>query len=324
MKRNPMLALCAAVSALCLLAGPSVGPAAAAPGSRLPRVVPNFVPPILFKGFEPIPPDEFGLSPDFHFLVVQDTRGLRVIRLDEGHKKHDDPKDHDPKFDEDDVVFSDSFIEGHLEVGFDPSDQRLYLLEGSGGDFRFRFIDLDDGRILLDQRLPDLPEIRTNFKGSVNLLAIHELNQTRVLVFDDEGIINYRRSFSRFVHWGINSFAPSIAFVDRNGTGQTQVELVNAFSGLVILRESGLGIVDTGFEPKGPAFVVVTATSRDTFRVRMIQSETGQFLLNRTFFGAANAGFTPDGSLLGVRSRSGLSQRVYLFRTFDGRLVSSL
>ena len=322
MKRNPRLALCAALSSLCLLTGPSASPASAAPTTRLPRVVPNFIRPILFEGFEPIAPDEFGLSPNFQFLVVQDTRGLRVIRLDDEDKKHHDPKDHD--FNEDDIVFSDSFIRDHVEVGFDPSDQRLYLLEWSGADFRFRFINLDDGQILLDQRLSDLPEIRTNLDGSINVLTVRNLNQTRVLVFDDEGLITYRRNFSTFVQWGINLFGPAIAFVDRDALGHVQVELVHAFSGRVLIRESGLQLIDVGFEPEGPAFVVVLATSTDTFRVRMVHSKTGRLLVNRTFFGAANAGFTPDGSLLGIKSRSGLSQRVYLFRTIDGRLLGSL
>jgi hypothetical protein len=53
----------------------------------------------------------------------------------------------------------------------------------------------------------------------------------------------------------------------------------------------------------------------------MFDSVTGRLLMSRSFLGIINAGFTPESTLLGVRGRDGATERLFLFRTTDGRQV---
>ena len=72
MNRIARAARYAALLLLCLLAAPA--------GVRA-QNLPNFVSPSLFAGFEPIEPDDTGLSPNFQYLVVNDGDQIHVIRL---------------------------------------------------------------------------------------------------------------------------------------------------------------------------------------------------------------------------------------------------
>jgi hypothetical protein len=288
-----------ALAALCVLL--AARPAAAV----TPVTTPQFVRPDFSEGFEPIPPDEFGVSPNFEFLVIQDEDGLHVIRL------------------VDDVeTFTLGAFTGPLQIGFDPSDHRLFLLEPQkGGSYRFRFIDPNTGEVLRSDRLNTFPEIRTNFDATVNVLASTTGRRTDAVVFDKHGDLIYRRSYSSLVRFSLNVFFPVVAFVDPQAGGQIRIEVLDAFHGVVQYRESVPATSIVGFAPFGPDFVVARPLSSNSFRVRLVNGLNGLILVTRSFTGSVNVGFTPDGSLLGVITQRGLNQDVFLFRTFDGSQV---
>lgn len=301
MKRTPRVALWAALMALGALVG-SLRPAAAAP---LPNAIPNFVQPSLFEGFPPIEPDEFGLSPNFEFLVFEDEDGFHVIRL------------------VDDVeTFRLQFPQGPLTVGFDPADERLFLLEALPGErFRFRFIDPETGLVLRDDRLSDFPELRTNFDASVTVLAEPIPRRTRVEVLEADGRAVFRRTFSTRVDFALSAFEPAVAFLDPLSNGRLRVELLNAERGNIVLRETVSVFSVIGFAPFDSTFVVAQPVNSNNFRVRLVDALRPGVLTSRSFSGPVNAGFTPDGSLLGVVSRRGPREELFLLRTFDGRQV---
>lgn len=301
MNRNPRvrprLTLLGLLPALLLLSF-GAAPAAAAP----PTPTPNFVRPSLFEGFEPIEPDEFGISPDFEYFVFQDADGFHVVRLFDGVE-----------------TFQLKFLQGVLEVGFDPEDERLFLLEPlAGGDFRFRFVDPFSGAILRDERTSDRPTIRTNFNGTTNVFIEPVTKRSRVLVFDQDGAAAFRRTYGAFLRVAMDLFFPVVAFLEGQSNGSTRVEVVNAASRIVTLRTRIAALSIFGFGPFSSAFVIAQPLSSYSFRVRMIDALSGDPLLNRSFSGPVNAGFTPDGSLLGIVSRRGLNQQAFLFRTLDG------
>ncbi len=269
----------------------------------VPRQAPDFVPPELFEGFEPLFPGPSGLSPLGRFLVVQDVRGLRIVRVANGE-----------------TVFREAAPE-RAEIGFDFFDRRAYLIENQRQTYRFRFIDPSTGFVLLDLRLTERPEIRLNVDGSLNVLLRRYRNRTQALVFNGAGLVTYRRFSTGSFQIGINLFAPVVALVDRRAGSRAEIVVVNADLGRITYRTSTSDQFEAGFEPFGPAFVFARATSPSSFRVRMVNGLNGRFLTNRTFFGPLNAGFTPDSTFLGVKSRSGFSDRVYLFQTATGRIV---
>lgn len=307
MKRSIGLFLCAAVTAAALAAALPVRPARAARPGQPPRLVPNFVEPVLFEGFEPLEVDEFGLSPKGEFLVYEDVFGLHVIRTEDGVE-----------------VFQDTILD-NFQVLFTPSEGRFFLLERSGSGYRLRFIELEKkdqvGLVLFDEHFLDRPEIRTDLDGLVNLVAVPMRNQTRILVFDAKGRVFFQRAFTELVRWGINLHHPLVAFVDPIRNGDVQVLVVNARAGLPTFQSTAHFPYELGFEPGGPDFVLGSAGGLNVFRVVLVQGKTGTPLLNRSFSGPLNVGFTPDSQLLGVRSRIGSTQRIYLFRTTDGTLV---
>lgn len=298
MKRPFGGALCA-LAALCLLLG--ARPAAAV----TPVTTPQFVRPDFSEGFEPIAPDEFGISPNFEFLVLQDQDGLHVIRL------------------VDDVeTFTLHTFTGPLQIGFDPSDHRLFLLEPQkGGSYRFRFINPNTGDVLRSDRLNTLPVIRTNFDATVNVLASTRGRGTDATVFDTLGGLIYHRSYSSLLRFSLNVFFPVVAFVDPQAGGQIRIEVLDAFHGVVQYRDSVPAVSLVGFAPFGPDFVVARPLSSNSFRVRLVNGLNGLILVTRSFTGAVNVGFTPDGSLLGAITQRGLNQDVFLFRTVDGSQV---
>jgi hypothetical protein len=303
MKRSHGVALCAA---LAVLLPPAFVPTALA-ARRIPRrptIIPNFVPPSLFDGFEPVPPDEFGFSPGGQFLVIQDDRGLHVTDL--GAETE---------------VFTERSLADQVEVGFDPFDNRLFLMEDGQGQFRFRFVDLETGSVLLDQNFLERPEIRTNVDATANLLLVRDPSRLQLILFDAEGGTKLRRVYSPQAQVGFSFAGTGLAVIDAAAFGRTQVEAFNARTGRPALRESVSGAFLAGFAPSGASFVVAEATSAGTFRVRMVDAARARTLVNRTFHGPVDAGFTPDSQFLRVRSRFGDRERVFLFRTRDGREV---
>jgi hypothetical protein len=301
MKRPFRAAWCAALFALSVMAAPVLTRPASADFPP-PAQIPNFIRPELFRGFEPFPPDAFGLSPRLKFFVFQDERGLHVIRL----------------WDEEEVFSADSPFE-RFEVGFDLKDDHLFLLENPNTSPRLRIVDLCTGDPVYDQRFRVRPEIRTDFDGDVIVIVVRDLGRTSVTVLGKHGRSAARRHFSESVQWGINLRVPVVAFVDRNTLGGARIETINTLRGRTTFRETVRDSFDAGFEPFGSAFVVIRRTGQDAFRVRMVNSFKGRFLVNRSFFGPGRAGFTPDSSFLGVESRAGFTDRLYLFSTDTGR-----
>jgi hypothetical protein len=302
--------LTAALAAACAMSLVPNAPAAAEE-TFPPRHMPRFVRPELFRGFLPIQPDEFGLSPDQRFLVFHTARrGLTVLRLAD-----------------DRVVFQDRSPDrfaGVQEVGFDPLDNRLFILTRDTqveGTWRFRFVNLRTGRVLTDQRFPFRPEIRTNQNATVNVLAMRRPGVSRVLLLNAAGRITRRLNYDPLVSWGISRFGASIAFVNPISLGRRRIEVFNTRTGRPTFRTGIDPLFEVGYEPFGPAFVVSEPTSPSTFRVRMVHGGNGRAMLNRSFQGTNNAGFTPDGSLLGVQGRQGFGNELFLFRTRDGRQV---
>ena len=272
-----------------------------------PEANPRFRAPVLFQGYEPIQTGNSGLSPSGRFLVVQDNRGLRVVRVVDGAE-----------------VFRDTLPANNTEVGFDPFDRRLFVVESERLTYRVRFVHPDTGQILLNATASEPPDIRVNAAATANVVILRRGSTAQVIVFNEAGRIVYRRNTSPFVKVGINDFAPVAALIDRRGSGsRVDIVVLNALTGRITLRESISERFDAGFEPFGTAFVVARATSVGSFRVRMVNGFTGRFLVNRTFFGPANAGFTDDSRLLGVKSRQGSGNRVYLFRTINGAIIAS-
>lgn len=271
-----------------------------------PDANPRFRAPVLFQGYEPIGPGNSGLSPHGRFLVVQDNRGLRVVRVADGAE-----------------VFRDSLPADNAEVGFDPFDRRLFVVENERLTYRVRFVHPDTGQILLDARASEQPDIRLNAEATANVVILRRGSTAQVIVFNEAGRIVHRRNTSPFVKVGINDFAPVVALIDRRGGSRVDIVVLNAATGRITLRESVTEQFDAGFEPFGTAFVVARATSVGSFRTRMVNGFTGRFLVNRTFFGPVNAGFTDDSRFLGVKSRQGAGNRVYLFRTTTGSITAS-
>ncbi|HTE19050.1 MAG TPA: hypothetical protein VK689_11805 [Armatimonadota bacterium] len=304
MKRTVGAALCAALSTLSVLLVPATrGLAAPQTSPNAPRI-PNLIAPSFFEGFEPIPPDRNGTSPSLQFLVFEDERGLHVVRLADQVE-----------------VFSEE-LDREFQVGFDPSDQRLFLVETQRDGYRFRFINPDTGAVLLDERSTERPDIRINFDATVNVLALRDRTRTRLEVFDAGGRVRFRRNASAQVQIGINLFSPTVVLIDPTSFGGALVEAVNAATGRLTVRErTTRAQLRVGFEPFGPALVIAQRTGAQTFRVRLIDSETGGIRLSRSFSGALNVGFTPEGSLLGIRTRDSFQARLFLFRTLDGRQV---
>lgn len=301
MKRLTSAALCVVLGALCLLAGPTRAQAAPHPGQ-----FPQLVRPDLFEGFEPIEPDQFGVSPSFQFFVFQDQDGLHVIRLFDGEE-----------------TFTLSFPDGQLTVGFDPADQRLFLLEPrAGGQYRFLFVNPWTGDILRTDFMSVRPRIRTNFDATVNVLLIPDRSRTSVLVFDDLGDLIYRRTYSALVRVALNLFSPVVAFIDAVAGGRVRIDLLNALRGSLVYQSTVSALSRFGFAPFGGAFVIAEPTGPNAFRVRLLDPFLVRALLFRSFVGQVNAGFTPDGSLLGIFSDRARTRSLYLFRTFDGRLVT--
>src|SRR5437870_2258178 len=166
MKRSLVFALCAAALAVAASVPVSPRPAAAAPPGQPSRLIPKLFTPSLSEGIEPIPVDQFGNSPDFNFLVFEDDLGFHVLRV------------------RDRVVTFSQRIQDVFQVGFSPFDDRMYLVERSGTGFRLRFIDPFRGTTLLDQHFLQLPEIRTNTDGTVNLTVVRNTGRAQVLLFD--------------------------------------------------------------------------------------------------------------------------------------------
>jgi hypothetical protein len=287
------------LAALCLLLG-------ARPAAAVAPVSPTqFVRPDFSEGFEPIPPDELGISPNLEFLVVEDEDGLHVIRLADSKE----------------TFTLRTFLEP-LQVGFDPADNRLFLLEPQkGGGYRFRFINPDTGAILRSDRISTLPDVRTNFDGTVNVLAAPSARRTDATVFNAKGGAIYHRSYSALLRFSLNVFFPVVAFVDAQAGGQIRIEVLDAFHGVVQYRDSVPAVSIVGFTPFGPDFVVARPLSSNSFRVRLVNGLNGLIVVTRSFTGQVNAGFTPDGSLLGVITQRGLNQDISLFRTVDGREI---
>lgn len=301
MKRTPGVALWATLAALCALLGPA-RPAAAVPP---PNVVPNFVRPTLFEGFEPIEPDEFGLSPNFEYFVFQDQDGLHVIRLFDGVE-----------------TFTLGGVQSLLTVGFDPADERLFILEPlPGGNYRFRLADPETGNLLRSDFLTYFPHIRTNFEGTVTVILEPLARQTRVLVIDGLGLIVYRRAYSSLVQVALNAFFPAVAFLDPLSGGRIRVEVLNALRGVLVFRETVAALSIVGFSPFGASFVVARPISLNSFRVRLVDVFNARLLLSRSFPGYVNVGFTPEGTLLGVVARRGILEELQLYRTLDGRQI---
>lgn len=290
------------VAGVILFAGLCAAPAPRAAAQIVPgsREVPRFRAPDLFPGFEPVAPDSSGLSPRGRFIVIQDSRGLRVVRTADSAE-----------------VFRDSLAR-NTEVGFDPFDRRMYVTSNDRLTYRFRFVHPDTGRILLDDRVSERPDIRINLDGTANVLTLRRGNTGQVNVFNDAGRVTHRRNMSSFAQVGINRYAPVVALLDRRGGTRIDLVLLNAEVGRITVREAISAQFEAGFEPLGTAFVIARATSPGSFRIRMVNGYNGRFLVNRTFFGPVNAGFTDDSRFLGVKSRQGAGDRVYLFQTTTG------
>lgn len=300
MKRLTSAALCVALGILCLLAGPGRALAAPQPGQ-----FPQLIRPDLFEGFEPIPPDESGISPNFEFFVFQDEDTLHVIRLFDGEE-----------------TFTLHFVDQRLSVGFDPADERLFILEPRpGGRYRFLFVNPDTGAILRTEYTNTLPTVRTNFDATVNVLATPDRTRSTVLVIGRYGDLIYRRTFSTLVQIALNVFSPVVAFIDPVGAGRVRIELLNALTGIIAYRSTVSALSRFGFAPFWGTFVVAEPNSSRSFRVRLIDPFLVQVLLFRSFVGPVNVGFTPDGSLLGVISDRGNTRDLFLFRTVDGSQV---
>ncbi|HEU4752076.1 MAG TPA: hypothetical protein VFU47_03130, partial [Armatimonadota bacterium] len=179
------VASAAALCSLYLLLGTATQPAAAAPPTQPPLIVPALVQPELFEGFQPIPPDDFGLSPGLNFFVFQDDEGLHVVRLQDAVE-----------------VFNERIPE-LIDVGFDPGDHRLYILDGDFNHPRFRFINLFTGETLLEERLTDQAEVRTDLHGFVNLLVTRSGQRSDILVFDGFGRRVQRLTRDALATWGV-------------------------------------------------------------------------------------------------------------------------
>ncbi len=270
-----------------------------------PPVSANLLRPELPEGFSPLGLDNFGVSPDYRYFVYQEGRSVRVLRQDNLRET---------------VRLN---VQGFVQVGFDPLDRRLYVLETDNDRYRFRFINPRSGAVLLDQRYQDRPEIRTDFAGVNNVLSVRDGSRTQVILFNAAGRTTYRQFHDSVIRIAVNLFTPTVAFLDSDRFGRTRIEVVNSATGRVTVRETVTGQYDAGFEPAGSAFVVA-ADSRGSgaFSVKMTQGSDGRSLLYRTFQGPVNAGFSPDSRLLGIRTRQGTREQFHLFNTSDGAQVS--
>jgi hypothetical protein len=302
MKRLVGAALAAALGLLCAAPVPAAAGGFPQPP---PAVVPDLLEPELFEGFEPIPPDDFGFSPDFEFFVFQDDEGLQVIRVADSA-----------------IVLRQRF-DDRVEIGFDPDDNRIYLLDGPQDNQRLRFIDPDTGLVLFDRRFRTRPEVRTDFEGFVNVVVSREREAATILVFDGFGVPTTRLVTSPLVRWGINLDVPVVAFVDSVPFGATRIELINVLKRRYVLRERTDQQVLAGFEPFGASFVIGRPEGRGAFRVLLANAFTGRKVLNRLFAGPMTFGFLLDGDLLGV-FEDAARQKLHLFRTSNGRPVFGL
>lgn len=301
MKRTAGVAGWAMLAALCALLG-SARPAASLPP---PNATPSFVRPNLFPGFEPIEPDELGISPSGEYFVFQDQHGFHVVRLFDGVE-----------------TFQLSFVQNNLTVGFDPADERLFILEPlRGGDYLLRLVDPYSGLLLWTDRFSRRPTVRTNLDATVTVVVEADQRQSRAYILDRKGAIVYRRSYSSQLDFALNDTVPAVAFFDPVAGGNIRVEVVSAKKGLITFRETLPALGSFGFAPYGPAFVVARPQGAGTFRVRLTDVLKGNLLVSRSFSGPVNAGFTPDGTLLGVVARQGLREELTLFRTLDGSQV---
>jgi hypothetical protein len=306
-KRAHTAALCAAlVSLACLPARRAAADLAGVP----PPAVPRLIPPQLSPGFEPIAPDELGLSPRGHFFVFQDGVNLQLVRTGSDH-----------------VIFDGRvFSPGDLAVdlGFDPADHFLFLLETAApNDFRLRIMDPVTGLILFNRHFLTRPEIRANLVGNAVVIITRTSASTSLTVLNGAGRITLRRSYRALAQVSLNFLFPSLAVLSPDAFGQSRVEVYNAFLGQPTLRAALQSTDQAGFEPIGPAFVIEQSTSSgSSFRVKMVLAHSGRILLSRTFTGTPNVGFTADSSLLGVESFRSLDTRgtqLLLFSTLTGQ-----
>lgn len=304
MKRALGAAVSAALLFSCLVGGtrPARAQQGVGPGS------PSFVSPVLPEGFQPIGPDNDGLSPSGNYLVVQDQRGIEVVRTFDGA-----------------VVFFErlSASEG-VTIGFDPSDHRLFVTDIRGpNDVRFRFIDPLAPATLYVQHFNEVPDIRTNLGGTVALIVDRNgaTGQAVVTLLNGAGNPVVRRTFSTDFRWGIDLALPEVALLSTNSSGNTVIQLYAGRTGRLVFRATVSPFFQAGFDPFGFVFVVAQPNGTGSFTVQLVGAKSGQTLVFRTFSGGANAGFTPDGAILGVRSFDATSMTTFLFRTADGAMI---
>lgn len=298
MKRIPCtnVLMCALAATACIVSRPATAQQRVA--------VPDLTSPELFDGFQPTPPDGTGFSPTGKFLLLEDNLGVRIVRSRN---------------------FAEVFrtqSRTSVDLGFDPSDRRMFVLEQSGTGYRLRFINPETGAVLQDQRFQDRPDIRTNFNAGITLVTTRNRDRALTLVFNVSGQITYRRYSNGFVQAGLAPFGPLAAFVERSFGDAGSVSVVNATNGRITTRETFQGRFTAGFEPGGPDFVFVESTGTNTFRVSLTNGTNGKPLVNQSFFGAFSVGFTADSEKLVVVARDPFETRVNFYRTKNGNPVA--